>query len=98
MEGEKVVGLPDLRRGMPLEGQARISLRHAGAVVDDLDRRSPCISHHHTDVACTGINGVLHQLLDDRGGALNDLASGNLVGYGIGKELNDVGHFSKGEG
>ena len=77
---------------MPLEGQTGICLRHATAIVNDLDRRTPGIDHHHPNVVGTGINGVLNQLLDNRCWPLDDLASRNLVGYGIGKKLYFICH------
>ena len=92
MKREEVVSLTDLRRGVALKSQAGIGLRHAAAVVNDLQRRASGIGDEHADIAGTGIDSILHQLLDDRGGALYHLASGNLVGDGIGKELDDV-HF-----
>ncbi len=65
MEVEEVVGHPDLRRGVPLERQACVGLRHALAVVDDLDGGAAGIDHRDVYVAGSGIHGVLDEFLDD---------------------------------
>ena len=90
VKGEEIVGLADFRCGMPFESQAGIGFRHAAAVVNDLQGGAACVDHQHTDILGTGIHGILHQLLNDRSGTLNHLASGNLVSNGIGEKLNDV--------
>ena len=94
MEGKEVVGLTYLRSGMTLEGQTGISFRHATAIVYDLYRRASSIDYHYLYVAGAGINGILYQFLDDRGRALNDLACSNLIGYGVGKQLDYIRHES----
>ena len=40
----------------------------------------------------SSINGILHQLLDDRGGALYHLTSSYLISHTIGKQLDYVCH------
>jgi hypothetical protein len=44
------------------------------------------------DVLGSGIDGILHQLLDDRSRPLDDLAGCYLVGDGIWQQLDDVTH------
>ena len=92
-EGEEVVGLADLRRGMTLEGEAGIGLGHAAAVVDDLNGGAPSIDDDDMDGGRPCVDSILHQLLDHRGRALDHLTSGNLVGYTVGEKGDDVGHF-----
>ena len=92
MQREQIVGLTNLRRGMTLESQTGICRRHATAVVNDLNAGTPCIDHRHMDGAGTGINGVLHQFLDDGCRTLNDLTSSYLVCHTVGKKLDNVCH------
>ena len=69
---------------MTFESQTGIRLTHALPVIDDLDRSPSGILNKHIDMPGTGIDGILHQLLDDGSRTLDDLPSSNLVGYGIG--------------
>ena len=78
---------------MTFEGQTGIGLRHATAVVDDLYGRASGIDDDHIDGMGTGIDSIFYQLLDDRGGALYHLASGNLVGHAVRKKLYYVSHY-----
>ena len=94
MEGEEVVGLADFGSGMTLEGQTGIGLRHAAAIVDDLNERATGIDNNDLDRLGTGIDGILDQLLDDRSGTLNDFACCNLIGNGVGEELDEVFHVN----
>jgi hypothetical protein len=52
----------------------------SGVFDDELDERS------------AGIDGVLHEFFDDGCGALHDFPGRNLIGYGIGEELDNVAH------
>ncbi len=92
VEIEEVVGLADLRRGMALKSQARVGLGHAFAVVDDLNGSTSGIDYGDIDVLGTGVDSVFDEFLDDRGGALDDLAGRNLVGYGVWKKLDNITH------
>ena len=75
---------------MTLKSHARIGLRHTATVVDDLYGRTSGIDHDDMDMTGTGIDGILHQLLDDGSRSLDDLASSNLVGDGIREEVDNV--------
>jgi hypothetical protein len=44
------------------------------------------------DDAGTGVNGILHQFLDDGRRTLDDLTSSYLVSHTIGKKLNYICH------
>ena len=92
MKVEEVVGLTDLRCSMALKGQASVGLRHAFTIVDDLNGRAPGIDDSDVDMLGTGVDSVLDEFLDDRGGALDDLAGRNLVGYGVWKKLDNITH------
>ena len=85
--------MKDLRRGMALERQPGIGLGHTLAIVDDLNGGAPGIYDNHVDGCGTSIDGILHQFLDDRGRTLYHLTSCYLVGYAVGKKMDDVLHF-----
>ena len=74
---------------MALKGETRIGVRHSLSVVDHLDGCLSRIHHKHVDAAGSGVNGVLHQFLDDRRGALYHLTGCYLVGHGIGTALHE---------
>ncbi len=90
MKVEEIVCLPDFRRGMTFKSQASIGLGHTMAIVDDLNAGPPCIDDNNMDMAGTGINSVLNQLLNNRSRSLNDLASSYLIGDGIREEADNV--------
>lgn len=77
---------------MTFEGQAGIGLAHAAAVVYHLHQCPAGVAYHHAYLRGAGVDGVLGELLNDRGGTLNDFAGSYLVGYRVGEELNDVTH------
>ena len=78
---------------MALKGETRIGVRHSLSVVDHLDGCLSRIHHKHVDAAGSGVNGVLHQFLDDRRGALYHLTGCYLVGHGIGQQLYYIAHI-----
>ena len=77
---------------MTLKGQAGIGLAHPHPVINNLNQGAARVLENNLDMGGLGVNGVLHQFLDDTGGALDDLASSNLVGYRIGKQFYHVTH------
>ena len=83
MKGKKVVSLTNLRRSMTLKSQTSIRLRHATTVINYLYRSTSGIHHQHIDGVCTSIDGILHQLFNNRSWPLNYLSCGYLVGYTI---------------
>ena len=70
---------------MTLERHARVSRRHAGAVVNDLDQSAAGVLDYDADVGCSGIDGVFDQLLDHRSRTLDHFSGGYLVGHRVGK-------------
>ena len=70
----------ELRRGVAQERDARVLGRHAAAVVRDADERRAAAFYFDGDRLCTGVKGVFHQLLDDGGGTLDDLARSDHIG------------------
>ena len=88
-ESERVQGVnilhgPDLARGVAVEGHARVDGRHAAAVVDDLDQVLAAVAEVDLHRSRPGVDGVLHHLLHHRGGPVDDLARGDLVGNDLG--------------
>ena len=71
----------DFRSCMALEADFRFFAGHAAAVVYNLYQGSAGVLHYKGDVVCTCIQGIFHQLLNYRGGALNHLAGSYHVGY-----------------
>ena len=80
---EKVVCFTNLRSGMTFERKTCISFRHTLSIIDYLNRSAASINHQHINMRCSCINGILHQLLNNRSWTLNNLTSCNLVGYTI---------------
>ena len=68
---------------MALKSHACVGLAHAAAVVGDLQERASGVIDDDVYMLGPGVQGVLHQLLEAGGGALNDLARRNLVGYTV---------------
>ena len=88
---DEVVGAGDLAGRVPLEAEPRVVGRHADAVVLDAHEPLAAVLDRDRDARRLGVDGVLDQLLDDRGGALDDLAGGDLVGQIVG-QLPDPRH------
>ena len=68
--------------------EAGVVAVHAGAVVGDADEVDAALFEVDTDAARAGVEGVLDQLLDDAGGALDDLSGGDLVGQILRQDLD----------
>ena len=66
---------------MSLEGQTGICVGHSNTIVNNLDEGSSGIFEYNLYVVGLSINGIFNQFFDDRGRALNHLASSNLVGH-----------------
>ena len=79
-DGFKPVLVMELRGGVAQKRDARVLRRHAAAVVRDADKRRAAALYFDGDGLCPGIKGVFHQLFDDGGGALDDLARGDHIG------------------
>ena len=65
---------------MALEAQNCVRRTHSGAVVYDLDEGAAGVCNNYVYAGCAGVYGVLHQLLNHGGGALDHLSRGNHVG------------------
>ena len=76
---------------MAQKANARVLRRHAGAVVGDADEIAPAGAELQHDGTRSGVHRVFQQLLDRRGGTLDDLARGDEVGNVRRKDMNE-GH------
>ena len=76
----EIVGAPDLAGRVALDRQPRIVRLHPLAVVLDADLLLAAELDVDRQPAGAGVDRVLDQFLDDRGGPLDDLAGGDLVG------------------
>ena len=73
---------------MALKREQRVVAGHAPAIVGDADQASAAGLNLDADAGGAGIERVLQQLLDDGGGAVDDLAGGDLVGDLVGENVN----------
>jgi len=76
---KQIVGILNLARGVAGQGQLQLPGGNAASVVHDADHFRSAALGGHVDSRGTGVDGVLHQLLDDARGALDHLAGGDLV-------------------
>ena len=63
---------------------------HSAAVIDHLNQRPSALAVIHRDGRTSGIDGIFHQLLDDRSGTAHHLARGDLVGDPVGQHSDPV--------
>ena len=77
---------------MALKGEESIVAHHATAIVGDLDELAASAFDFEADVGSSGVERVLQHFLDHGRGAVDDLASGDLVGNLVG-EYADAAHF-----
>ena len=85
---EEVVLVTDLARGVALEGEHRVVVVHALAVVGHADEGRAAALQLHFDAGRPGVERVLDQLLDDARGSLDHLAGCDLVGEVGGQRLD----------
>ncbi len=76
----RVVQRRNLAGGMTRQGQRQIFLVDADAIITHPDQACPTRLQLHLDAPATGIDGILDQLLDHRGGSLDHFTCGDLVG------------------
>ena len=68
-----------LRRGMALDGKRQIMRPHTDAVIGDADQSTAAAVGQDIDARGLGVDGILDQLLDHGGGALDHLAGRNAI-------------------
>ena len=91
-DADEVGGAAHLAGGVPVEREHRVLPSHAGAVVAHQHEGLAALLQLHPHVPGTGVERVLHQLLHHRGGTLDHLAGGDLVGHGVGENGDAAGH------
>ena len=79
-DGEEIVGGAQLAGGVALEGEQRVIVGHAVAVVDDANHALAAGFDFDADGFGAGVERVFEQLFDDGGGPLDDFARGDAVG------------------
>ena len=89
--GEQIVGGAQFAGGVTLEGEQRVVVGHAVAVVDDADHALAAGFDFDANAVGAGVERVFEQLLDDGGGALDDFAGGDAVGDSF-REYADAAH------
>ena len=89
-QGKQIRCITDLRRGMTLKCHTHIGLGHALTIIYHLHERTTRFTDQNLNGRGAGVKRVLHQLFDTRSGALNHLACSNLVGYTVGKKMNNI--------
>ena len=90
-DGEEVVGGAELGGGVALEAEQRVVADHAVSVIGDAEELAAAGFDVDADAGRAGVDGVFEELFDDGGGALDDLAGGDLVGDLIGEDA-DTAH------
>lgn len=90
MEPVEIVGRADLGRRVPLESEPRVGVAHAATVIDDLNQALSSVAIVDRHDRAAGVDGILHQLLDDRSGTAHHLARGDLVGDLVGQHSDLV--------
>ncbi len=86
----------DLGGGVALQGEDGVFLGHAQAVVNDLDEGRAAAFDDEIDLMGIRIDAVLHQFLDHRGRAVDDLPCGDLVDEIFGQNVYFTGGFRHG--
>ena len=66
---------------MPFKTKYRLIRRHTATVVNHLNQRPAGILNDYGHLIGTCIHSILHQLFHHGRRSLNDLASGNHIGY-----------------
>ena len=72
---------PDLAGRVAHQGHLRVFPRHAAAVIGDRYEFASAFHNFDANTPGAGVQGVLDELLDHRGGALHHFARGYLVGH-----------------
>jgi hypothetical protein len=91
---EQVVVVVDLAGSVLGDAEPQIVGVHAAAVIGHLDQAAPAVEDADRDLPGAGVEGVLDQLLDDAGRALDALAGRNAADHGRRQEA-DLTHRAK---
>ena len=82
----QILGPANLARRVPIHAHDRVLAHHAPAVVGNPDAPLAAPLDRHAHRPRTRVDGVLDQLLHDRGRALHHLARRDLVGHMVGQD------------
>jgi len=66
---------------VPEDAQPGVFFGHARAVVADQHALAAAVGHLYLHAGSAGVQGVLAELLDHGGGAVDDLSGGDLLGH-----------------
>ena len=88
----EVIGSMDFTRRVTADSDRQILRRHTAAVIGDADGEDPPAPYLHRHLIGTGVDGVLHQLLEHGGRAIDHLARGDQVGN-FKAQYVDFSHF-----
>ena len=80
----------DFAGRVPFQAEQRVVPAHAQAVVGDANEAASAGLDFNRQARGLGVEGILHQFLDHAGGALDDLAGGDLVGHLFGQQTDAV--------
>ena len=83
-DGGQVFFCTQLAGRVPPEGNRCVLGRHAAAIIGNPQIGDPAVLDLYGNLGRTGVNGVFHQLLGDRGRPLHHLARRNQVGQMVG--------------
>ncbi|MNI34922.1 hypothetical protein D3C73_889320 [compost metagenome] len=88
---KQIPAVQDFARRMTVKSRLAILGINTRAVVLHPDALQPAFLHRHFYAGASGVDGILHKLLDDRSGPLHHFPRGNLVGNMLIKHMN-FGH------
>ena len=80
----QILGTPYLAGGVAANGGGNVLRLHAAAVVGDAHKGNAAVLDLHGDARGSRVDGVLHQLLDDRCRSVHHLARGDQIRNGKG--------------
>ncbi len=95
VESIEVGGRGNLAGGMTLESHAGVGGRHAAAIIDNLYQGAAGVLEDYRNGCGSGVYGILHELFDYRGRALDNLARSYLVGHRIRQQFYHIIHKAK---
>ncbi len=78
-DGKQIVGGAEFACRVALEGQQRVVVRHAVAIVDDADHPLAADFGFNANRLGTGVERVFKQLFDDRRGAFDYFARSDFI-------------------
>ncbi len=78
-DGKQIVGGAQFAGGVALEGQQRVVVRHAVAVVDDADHALAADFGFDANGLRAGVQRVFEQLFDYRGGTFDNFARCDFI-------------------